>query len=147
MRVAALVAAGLTSLSLAAVASAASPPKAPPANAFQTCLKKHGVTLGKTTDQKKIRTAFVACRAVAPGGAGQRALTPAQRAAVAKYTACLAKHGVKLTFTVGQRPTAGQRPVVRPAKPASAKLKAAQKACAALRPRLPGGPPGVRAGA
>jgi hypothetical protein len=117
----------------------------PPANtAFTACLKKHGVTLGKTTDQKKLRAAFVACRAVAPAGAGTRPqLSKAQRAAFAKYRTCLAQHGVKLAaFAPGRRGTQPQRP---PATKVSAKVKAAQKACASLRPKFAGRPPGVPA--
>ena len=137
MRASTLLATALAALALAAVGSAASPPKAPAGNAFQSCLKKHGVTLGKTTDQKTIRAAFVACRSSAPGAppSGRpRTLSPAAQAAFEKYTTCLSKHGVKISFKPGQRPS-------RPPNRTSAKVRAAQKACASLRPRFRGGPP------
>jgi len=120
----------------------ASPPSNTTGSAgFQACLKAHGVTLGKTTDQKKIRAAFVACRGSNPSGGGfaQRRLTAAQRAALTKYTTCLTKHGVKIRFGFrpnGQRPpnapAAGQRPT-RP-RTIPPKVLAAQKACASVRP-------------
>jgi hypothetical protein len=141
MRYLTIVAAAASALALAAMGAAATPPSTA---AFTACLKKHRVTLGKTTDQAKLRAAFLACRSSAPAGAavgGPRTLTPAQRAAFKKYTDCMAKHGVKLTFmlTPGQRPPRGARRA-----PRSAKFLAAEKACAALRPRFAGAPGGRR---
>src|SRR4029077_17230162 len=103
-----VVAAGLS----AGAAFAASPPSKATNGAFAACLKAPGVILGKTTDQQKIGTAFKACRASAPGGgfAGRFQLTPAQRAAFQQYTACRAKHGVKIRFG---RPRAGAAPTNR----------------------------------
>jgi hypothetical protein len=122
MRIA-LVAATLAAV-LVPTAWGANPPSS---SAFTTCLKNHGVVLGKTTDQKKISAAFKACRASNPGGTRPQ-LTAAQRAAFQKYAACLARHGVKL-----QRPT-GQRASTRPNP--TAKQLAAEKACASLRPKF-----------
>ena len=62
------------------------------------------------------------------------------RTAFKKYTNCLAKHGVKL---VSFRAAPGQRPSGTRQVPKSAKLQAAEKACAALRPKF-AGPPGRR---
>ena len=120
----------LVAAALAAVLAPAAWSASPPSNAaFTSCLAKHGVVLGKTTNQRKIKAAFIACRSSAPAGSRPQ-LTAAQRAAFQKYTACLAKHGVKLPARrFGQRPT-GTRP-----KP-TAKLLAAQKACSSLRPKF-----------
>ena len=112
---------------LAPVAFGATPK--PSLAAYQACLKTHGVTFGgtgKTVSAAKMQAAFKACATLAPPGLraggtpGQRPqLTAAQRAAF--------KHGV--TFKRGTRPNV-----------ASAKYKAASKACAALRPKLPSRP-------
>jgi len=146
MRYLTIVAAAASALALVATAAAATPPSTA---AFTACLKKHGVTLGKTTDQAKISAAFVACRSSAPTGGAvgrPRALTPAQQAAFKKYTDCMAKHGVKLTFrpafASGQRPApaSGQQPSGARQIPRSAKFRAAEKACASVRPKLAGQP-------
>jgi hypothetical protein len=136
-----VVAAGLS----AGAAFAAGPPSTAGNGAFTACLKAHGVILGKTTDQTKIGAAFRACRASAPGGgfAGRFKLTAAQRAAFQKYTACLAKHGVKIDFRFRRPPggaagTGANRPPNGQRRPVSAKVRAAQKACASLRPAFPG---------
>ena len=120
---------------LAPVAFGATPK--PSLAAYQACLKTHGVTFGgtgKTVSAAKMQAAFKACATLAPAGVraggtpGQRPhLTAAQRAAFKKYQTCMTKHGV--TFKRGTRPNV-----------ASAKYKAASKACASLRPKLPGRP-------
>jgi hypothetical protein len=126
-------------LALAAVASAAAAtPKPKTLAAYQACLKAHGVTFGgtgKRPSAAKTKAAFKACASLAPaglaangrppnGGPNGPRLTAAQRAAFAKYQACLTKHGI--TFKRGSRPNMS-----------SAAFKAASKACASLRPKLP----------
>src|SRR5438105_1688154 len=119
------------SAALAPVALGATPK--PSLAAYQACLKSHGVTFGgtgKTASAAKLQAAFKACASLAPAGlrpgaSGARPqLTAAQRAAFKKYQTCMSKHGV--TFKPGTGPNV-----------ASAKYKAASKACASLRPKLP----------
>jgi hypothetical protein len=136
------VAAGLAAAAVAGAAWGASPPStATGSGAFQACLKAHGVTLGKTTDQTKIRQAFVACRSSNPNGGGfgqRRQLTAAQRTELTKYFTCLSKHGVKIRFGFrpGQRPNGQGATGQRPTRPRTIpkNVLAAQKACASVRP-------------
>jgi hypothetical protein len=123
---------------LAAPATAATPePKT--LAAYQACLKAHGVTFGGTgarPSAAKMKAAFKACASQAPAGLSTNGgaplngrpnrppLTAAQRAAFAKYQACLGKYGI--TFKPGVRQNTN-----------SAAFKAADKACASLRPKLP----------
>jgi hypothetical protein len=138
-----VLAAGAAAAATTALA-ATSPPKSP-RDAYRACLAKHGVTFGgsKQPSQAKIQATFKACRSLAPaggGGAGPTNFRPtaAQRKAFQKYAACMKKHGV--TFAFPGRPN-GSRPVRRTQRPPqSAKFKAAQKACASLRPAFPGRP-------
>jgi hypothetical protein len=140
-----------------AAAGAASAAKTPPKtsqDAYRACLAKHGVTFGgpgKRPSQAQIQTAFRACRSLAPAGGGRGGFpqpTAAQRQAFQKYAACLSKHGVKLAARPFRR-RAGTPPPNRTfrRRPVSAKFKAAQKACASLRPAFPGRPPRGSGGA
>ena len=116
---------------VAGTAAAATPPKQPAGlAAYRACLKQHGVTFGAgAPSSAKTRAAFAACRSKLPAGAaagGGGASRTLDSAAFKKYAACMSKHGV--TFKVGTRPDF-----------TSAKFKAANKACASLRPKLPAG--------
>jgi hypothetical protein len=123
-------------LGVAFAASAATAATPTPVAKYQACLKAHGVVFGsaKQPTAAKMRAAFKACASLAPAGAAPaggpagsgRPMTAAQRAAFAKYAACMKKNGVTLSRTA--RPNT-----------ASAKVQAAQKACASLRPQRPGG--------
>jgi hypothetical protein len=125
--------------------AAAATPKPKTLAAYQACLKAHGVVFGssKPAPQAVTRAAFKACASQAPAGlrvgggptttGGPRGfrLTGAQRAAFQQYQACMSNHGV--TMKPGTRVDAS-----------SAKFKSADKACASLRPKLPGRPPATR---
>jgi len=144
---------------------------------YTACLAAHGVTFAKysssstpptTVSAATRQAAQAACSSDLPSGAhGFRAyggfngknLSPAAKAELTKYTACLAAHGV--TFAKFKRPAsvsgsaAGYAPVgagggsPRPGASAggsghfhlssaeAAKIKAAMAACASLRPKVP----------
>jgi hypothetical protein len=95
----------------------------PKPSAFQACLEQHGAPVLKpcqkpsSAQRKKLEAAFAACRKLAPKGRGAAHRSPAFE----KYAACMSKHGV--TFKQGERPDRN-----------SAAYKAAEKACASLRP-------------
>ena len=131
----ALVAVAVGVAASSALAATPTPPKT--LAAYQACLRKHGITFegtGTRQSPAKLQAAFKACASLAPQAAAagrppsgfRGQLTKAQRAAFQKYSACLKKHGITLAR--------GSRPAFT-----SAKAKAAQKACASLRPKL--GPP------
>jgi hypothetical protein len=115
----------------AASASAANKPPSTLA-AYQACLKAHGVTFGAPSklSAAKTKAAFAACASKAPAGVrtgrppnGARFNSPAFQ----KYIACLKTHGI--AFKPGTRPNR-----------TSAAFKAADKACASLRPKRPAPP-------
>lgn len=114
----------LAAVVVAASAAATTPPKT--LAKYQACLKAHGVTFGGTKRPSAAKTtaAFKACASLAPKGAGgPGAGGPGPNsAAFKKYVACMTKHGV--TFKPGTRPNS-----------TTATFKAAQKACASLRPK------------
>ncbi len=138
---------GLVLLAGVAAASAARKPNPKTPAAYRACLAKHGAGFFGTGKRptaaqlKKLQPALKACAAQRPtggggsfGGPGGRPFTAANGAAFKKYTDCLKKHGV--TFTPGQRPRGGTPPA------RSAKFKAANAACASLRPKRPAAPAG-----
>ena len=113
---------------VAASAAATTPPKT--LAEYQACLKSHGVTFGgaKRPSAATMTAAFKACASLAPQGAAAPGRPPngalRNTAAFKKYAACMTKHGV--TFSRTSRPNRS-----------SAMFRAAQKACASLRPKRP----------